>query len=52
MERMPLNQVATQLRAHYGKQKPPRLPGPWEMILWENVAYLAPDERRQKALRR
>jgi endonuclease III len=49
MERMPLNQVATHLRAHYGKQKPPRLDGPWEMILWENVAYLASDDRRQMA---
>src|SRR5262249_46481260 len=28
---------------------PPRLNGPWEMILWENVAYLADDDRRQQA---
>jgi endonuclease III len=46
---MPLPQVIEKLRAHYGEPKPPKLNGPWEMILWENVAYLAPDERRLKA---
>src|SRR5262249_48929053 len=34
-----------------GKQVPPKLDGPWEMILWENVAYLADDDRRQQAFR-
>ena len=36
-------------RPTIGKQKPPKLDGPWEMILWENVAYLADDDRRQEA---
>jgi endonuclease III len=49
MARIALPQVIERLRAHYGPQKVPRLVGPWEMILWENVAYLADDERRQQA---
>ena len=46
---MPLPQVVELLQAHFGKQKTPKLKGPWEMILWENVAYLADDDRRQQA---
>jgi endonuclease III len=49
MNRPSLAQVVDRLQAHYGVQKPPKLDGPWEMILWENVAYLADDERRHKA---
>jgi len=49
MPRIALPQIAERLQVHYGKQKPPKLDGPWEMILWENVAYLADDERRWKA---
>jgi endonuclease III len=49
MTRITLPQVVERLQAHYGKQKPPKLDGPWEMILWENVAYLADDDRRQQA---
>jgi endonuclease III len=41
--------VVERLEARFGKQKPPKLNGPWEMILWENVAYLADDDRRQEA---
>jgi endonuclease III len=49
MTRIPLPQVVRRLQAHFGKQKPPKLDGPWEMILWENVAYLADDDRRRDA---
>jgi endonuclease III len=49
MARIALSQVVERLQTHFGVQKPPKLDGPWEMILWENVAYLADDERRQKA---
>ena len=49
MTRIPLAQIVDRLQAHYGKQKPPKLNGPWEMVLWENVAYLANDDRRQQA---
>jgi endonuclease III len=49
MTRITLPQVVECLQAHYGKQKAPKLAGPWEMILWDNVAYLADDEQRLKA---
>ena len=49
MPRMPLAQVVDRLQAHYGPPKVPRLNGPWEMVLWENVAYLADDDRRKQA---
>jgi endonuclease III len=49
MPRIPLPQVVERLQAHYGQPKVPRLGGPWEMILWENVAYLAGDHRRREA---
>jgi endonuclease III len=49
MTRITLPQVVEQLQAHFGKQKPSKLESPWEMILWENVAYLADDDRRQQA---
>jgi endonuclease III len=51
MPRITLPQVIDRLQAHYGKPKPPKLTGPWEMILWENVAYLADDDRREKAFK-
>jgi endonuclease-3 len=38
MTRFTLPQVVERLEAHFGQQKPPKLDGPWEMILWENVA--------------
>jgi len=49
MPRIAFTQVVERLRAHYGPPKLPELDGPWEMILWENVAYLADDDRRGKA---
>jgi endonuclease III len=49
MSRIPLPQVIERLQAHYGRPKVPKLNGPWEMILWENVAYLAGDDRRAEA---
>ena len=49
MIRTTLSHYVDLLEAHFGKQKPPKLDGPWEMILWENVAYLADDDRRQQA---
>jgi endonuclease III len=45
---MPLALVISRLEAEYGKPKPPPR-DPWTLILWENVAYLANDERRQQA---
>src|SRR5438067_3546434 len=49
MTRITLPQVTERLQAHYGKQQSPKLDAPWEMILWENVAYLADDDRRLQA---
>jgi endonuclease-3 len=49
MTRIPLPQVVERLQVHYGQPKPPKLAGPWELILWENVAYLADDDRRREA---
>ncbi len=51
MTRIKLRQAIQQLQAHFGKQKLPKLDGPWEMILWENVAYLADDDRREQAFK-
>jgi endonuclease III len=37
------------LARHYGPPGPPPPKGPFELILWENVAYLADDDRRGDA---
>jgi endonuclease III len=37
------------LRAHYGKPPGPISADPFELILWEQVAYLAPDAQRKSA---
>ena len=37
------------LEKTYGKQDPPKLDGPLEMLLWENVVYLAEDKKRKAA---
>ncbi len=42
----PLNELLDQLERHYGPIKRPEINDPFEMILWENVAYLVDDERR------
>lgn len=49
MTRITLPQVVDRLRSHYGQPKSQKLAGPWELILWENVAYLADDDRRREA---
>jgi endonuclease III len=49
MTRITLPLVVERLQTHFGKQKLLKLDGPWEMILWENVAYLADDDRRKQA---
>jgi endonuclease III len=37
------------LEKFYGRPAPPKITDPLELILWENVAYLADDEKRAKA---
>ncbi len=41
--------IIAALESNYGRPEPPKLTNPFEMILWENVAYLVDDERREKA---
>lgn len=47
---IPLPRIIERLEAFYGKPEPPGITDPWEMIVWENVAYLVDDERRQQAM--
>jgi endonuclease III len=44
-----LKTIVARLAAHYGKPKPPITNDPFELLLLENVAYLATDERREDA---
>ena len=39
------------LEKHYGKPKPPAARGAFELVLYENVAYLVSEDRREKAFR-
>ena len=50
MTQISLPQIIERLRAFYGEPDPPQVTDPWEMIVWENVAYLVDDERRQEAM--
>jgi endonuclease-3 len=43
--------VVGKLEKHYGKPEPPSTRDPFELILYENIAYLASDDRREKAFR-
>lgn len=45
----PLGRFLHALEAHYGVPAPPPPSGPFEMVLWEIVAYLADDTRRARA---
>jgi len=40
-----------QLEDHYGPPSPPVTRDPFELILYENIAYLVSDDRREKAFR-
>jgi len=41
--------IINKLKAHYGQPKPPQTGDPFELILLENIAYLANDTRREAA---
>src|SRR6516164_782069 len=47
--RLSLSRVVDALAHYYGKPDPPAVTDPFEMILWENIVYLANDERRAGA---
>ena len=44
-----LTEIIQQLRAHYGPPEPPPSDDPFELIVWEQVAYLADDLKRAEA---
>jgi endonuclease III len=44
-----LTQVVARLSKFYGTPAPPPVTDPFEQVLWENVAYLADDEKRAAA---
>jgi endonuclease III len=46
-----LRSILSRLDQVFGPVKPPPVKGTFEMILWENVAYLVSDERREAAFR-
>jgi endonuclease III len=43
-----LHRIVARLEKHYGPPAPPVTTDPFELILWENIAYLVSDERRQE----
>ena len=45
-----LPRIIDRLEAHYGRPAPPEVTDPWALIVWENIAYLVDDERRQQAM--
>lgn len=44
-----LRAVITALRRHYGKVRSPISRDPFQLILWEQVAYLVSDQQRRRA---
>lgn len=47
--RLPLAKVLDLLEEQYGKPEPPSVTDPFDQILYENVIYLASDEKRDQA---
>jgi endonuclease III len=43
------SRLVDRLQQHYGLPAPPLSTDPLELIIWENIAYLASDERRAEA---
>jgi endonuclease III len=41
--------VVDKLQQHYGAPAPPASTDPLELVIWENIAYLASDKRRAEA---
>jgi len=49
MTALTLTKVIARLSKFYGAPAPPPVTDPFEQVLWENVAYLADDEKRAAA---
>jgi endonuclease III len=47
-----LKDLIARLEAYYGKPEPPVATDPFEVIVWENAAYLVNDERRARVFGR
>src|SRR5258708_36713148 len=47
--RNPLGDALSALEKRYGPQSPPPPADPFEMVLWDQVAYLADDNKRLAA---
>jgi endonuclease III len=43
-----LQKIVSKLQAHYGPPEPPISTDPFDLILFENIAYLVSDERRKQ----
>jgi endonuclease III len=43
------SKLVDKLQQHYGSPAPPPSTDPLELVIWENIAYLASDKRRAKA---
>jgi hypothetical protein len=43
------SRLVEKLHRHYGAFAPPPSTDPLELVIWENIAYLASDERRTEA---
>src|SRR5579863_6916177 len=41
-----LKKLLARLQRHHGDPALPPAKGPFELVMWENVCYLLPDERR------
>jgi endonuclease III len=49
MASIALSKLVDRLQQHYGAPPPPPSTDPLELIIWENIAYLANDKRRSEA---
>jgi endonuclease-3 len=49
MASIALSKLVDRLQKHYGAPAPPPSTDPLELIIWENIAYLASDKRRAEA---
>jgi endonuclease III len=49
MATIAFSKLVDELQQHYGAPAPPPSTDPLELIIWENIAYLASDKRRAEA---
>lgn len=49
MSKCSLEHLVRLLRDSYGEPEKPAITDPFELILWENVAYLVDDQKRMRA---